>query len=375
MYNQNLFGSHTRIQKVSDTSDGSLQSYLLQAQQLSNSNVTATSTVTFLAVGDIMLSRNVAAAALTAKDDEFPFRKMADLLKATDFNFGNLESPFAPSRGCLLGHDAGIAGGNSLIFGASCDMSVGLQDFNLKILNLANNHAMDQGLNGLIFTKNFLSSSGIENEGTGKTLEEAWQPAVIEQNGIKICFVGASYSSENDGGKASNNYVARIEDVARLKAAITTAKSECDFAVVTMHAGTEYTRTPNQSQIDFAHAAIDDGADIVIGAHPHWVQTTEKYKGKYIFYSLGNFVFDQNFSQDTSQGLTLKITISKKQTPNPLAPGAAAADDLQGQRQFANLDSIELLPVIITNSQPRPATDQETKTILKKIGETENILK
>ena len=78
-----------------------------------------------------------------------------------------------------------------------------------------------------------------------------------------------------------------------------------------MHAGTEYTRTPMPQQITFAHAAIDDGADIVIGAHPHWVQTIEKYKGKYIFYSLGNFIFDQAWSQETMEGLTLKITVSK----------------------------------------------------------------
>jgi hypothetical protein len=233
-----------------------------------------------------------------------------------------------------------------------------------------------------------------------------------------------------------------------------------------MHAGTEYTRTPNAAQIKFAHAAIDDGADMVIGGHPHWMQTIEQYcplqysppkiggvsreagrggiskaknlpppprqgggtppvpggetascpNPKYIFYSLGNFIFDQNFSQDTMEGLTLKITISKTGcSPSPLlthstelrvtpsdnrgvrgdAPSASdpfgntqglpelsrtgegqrgCADDLQGSRTPASLQSIELIPIIITNSQPRPATADESKKILKKINQTSNIL-
>ena len=139
-----------------------------------------------------------------------------------------------------------------------------------------------------------------------------------------------------------------------------------------MHAGIEYTRAPNQAQMTFAHMAIDDGADMVIGAHPHWVQPIEKYKGKYIFYSLGNFVFDQDFSTDTMQGLALKIQISNNQTAavqNTTTPNAAGLNDLQGPRQPAILDSIQLIPVIIQNSQVRPATDEETKSILGKINQ------
>ena len=132
-----------------------------------------------------------------------------------------------------------------------------------------------------------------------------------------------------------------------------------------MHAGTEYTHQPNKAQITFAHAAIDYGADMVIGHHPHWIQKIEKYNNKYIFYSLGNFIFDQMWSQETKEGLALKITLSKNLTPA-----------LQGPKTMAELDYIELLPVIIENfSTPRPATAEETKTILNKIGETNTILK
>ncbi len=90
-----------------------------------------------------------------------------------------------------------------------------------------------------------------------------------------------------------------MQDTERLIGAIRQAREQADFIVVTMHGGQEYTLTPTNLQTDFARTAIDNGADIVIGAHPHWIQATERYKNKYIFYSLGNFVFDQEFSEET----------------------------------------------------------------------------
>jgi poly-gamma-glutamate synthesis protein (capsule biosynthesis protein) len=354
-----FLGSRTSITKFTDDSDGSLDSYYERGQDLSPRGQVATTSATFLAVGDIMLSRDVAGAIIKAKNIDYPFLNFSDTLKSTDFNFANLESPVAPKKP--------IVGGSTLIFGAASSSLQALKDYNFQIVNLANNHAFDQGLAGVDVTRSTLDGLGIAHEGTGDNLDEAWTPAVVTDNDIKICFIGASFSSLNDGGKAKNDFVARIEDTDRLQSAIRNSQSICDFIVVTMHAGTEYTRAPNNAQVAFAHAAIDDGADIVIGAHPHWVQTIEKYQGKYIFYSLGNFVFDQNFSQDTKQGLVLKIQISKNQTLNQTAPGAASLDDLQGSRIKATLDSIELLPIAIINSQPELATADEGKSILNQI--------
>jgi poly-gamma-glutamate capsule biosynthesis protein CapA/YwtB (metallophosphatase superfamily) len=347
--------------------DKSLEDFYNQAKDLMpQTEPNSTTSTTFLAVGDISLSRNVASAINASKDPQYPFAGMADILHSVDFNFGNLESPFSQKP---------TIGGHSLIFGAPTSGVLSLLSNKFLVVNLANNHAFDGGLTDLDFTISQLDSSGVKHMGTGDNITQAWQPAVLTSNGIKICFVGASYASANDGGKSKNGFVARMEDLDNLKTAITTAKSECDFVVATMHGGIEYTRTPIALQTNFAHAAIDDGADVVIGAHPHWVQTIEKYQNKYIFYSLGNFIFDQAWSKETQEGLALKITISKNTTTNAAAPGAATLDDLQGGRKSATLDSIELLPVIINNSRPRPATADETKNILLKINQTETILK
>lgn len=325
------------------------------------------STVTFIAVGDMMLSRGVAGAITRANDPLLPFRKLAGLLRSTDFNFGNLESP-------ISGNDRIL--GKGLSFNTHTRDVAGLVEYNFKVLNLANNHALDQRLPGLQFTQKFLTEKGITYLGVGDNLDEAWTPKIFKAGDIKIGFIGASYASVNDGGVARNDYVARIEDTERLKGAIKRLEPETDFIVVTMHAGIEYTRKPNSSQIEFAHAAIDHGADMVVGAHPHWVQTMEQYQGKYIFYSLGNFVFDQEWSRDTKEGLILKIMLrSRRRTISPIL------DDVVGElaRGITNHNQvmqIELIPIVVENfSTPRPATEPEAQLILNKIGVIDKTLR
>lgn len=311
------------------------------------------SSVTFLAVGDIMLSRGVTAKMNRANDPLLPFSKMDAILKSTDFNFANLETP-------ISGKDQ--VTGKGLVFNTAVKNTVGLMAYNFKVLNLANNHAMDQGFKGLINTKQYLTENGLVSMGVGSNLEEAWQPAYYSVGDVKIAFIGTSYASVNDGGVHRNDYVARIEDQDKLKKAIATAREQADFVLVTMHAGIEYMRKPHQPQIDFAHAAIDFGADIVVGAHPHWIQIMEEYKHKYIFYSLGNFIFDQR-DPETKEGLTLKISLqSKKQV--------GGTDHAQ-----VVIKEIELIPIIIENySVPRPANEAERTKILAKINLTDHIL-
>lgn len=303
---------------------------------------------TFLAVGDIMLSRGVARTIDLAGDPLVPFSSLEDLFHSTDFNFGNLESP-------VSGNDARI--GKGLVFNARKADIEGLVRYNFKVVNLANNHALDQGVKGLNFTRKFLTDKGINYLGVGENKTAAWAPKVVAANGIRIGFIGASYASINDGGVVKNEHVARIEDVEHLRSSIARLKIDSDFIVVTMHAGVEYVRNPDRFQVNFARAAIDAGADLVIGAHPHWIQTVEQYQGKYIFYSLGNFIFDQR-QPGTTEGLMLHIAVTRT------------------GRENAHLEKIELMPVVIERyGVPRKASETETRSILKKFGVTERILK
>lgn len=314
-----------------------------------------TSTVTFIAVGDIMLSRGVARKILSAKDPLLPFSKFAERLRSTDFNFANLESPFSGSD-----H---ISPGGSLVFNTPDANISGLLEYNFKVITLANNHAMDQGFKGLRYTRDFLREKNILTVGTGENLDQAWEPVIHKVKNVKIGFVGASYASVNDGGIARNDYVARIEDLEQLKLAINRLKeSGTDLIVATMHAGVEDTFKIDKLQQEFAHAAIDYGANLVIGHHPHWIQPVEVYKDRFIFYSLGNFIFDQR-NPNNKEGLALKVTVQKRKTDDPtIAP-------------VTRVKQVELIPVIIENfSTPREAGSEEAKKILQKIGISTRLL-
>jgi poly-gamma-glutamate capsule biosynthesis protein CapA/YwtB (metallophosphatase superfamily) len=282
------------------------------------------SSALFFVVGDIMLSRGVERMMARSGDPTLPFRDLSAQLRWADFNFGNLESP-------VSGNDS-IAG-KGLVFNARVRALKGLADTNFRVVSLANNHALDQGRRGLRTTIDQLRARGIAGVGAGEDLNDAWRPQVVEANGIRIAFIAASYASVNDNGRTRNYHVARTDDQARLAAAVSSARASADFVVVSMHAGVEYTRRPNTEQVTFAHAAVDAGADLVVGAHPHWVQPSEIYRDTPIYYSLGNFIFDQQ-QPGTRDGLILKVNVLKEVCGNEprfrLLPIMEAAVSIEG---------------------------------------------
>lgn len=260
--------------------------------------------VSFIAVGDISFSRGIERVLKNKKDKNYPFANVKDVLQKADFCFGNLETPITSGREIQDGE---------MIFRSDPGTEKILADANFKILSLANNHTMNFGQAGINDTFGYLSKSNIQYAGAGKNIDEALNPKIIETKGMKIAFLAF-----NDSDVVPKSYYATGKqagtapmDIVKMKQAVKIAKSHADFAVVSMHSGKEYVNEPNESQIDFAHNAIDAGADIVIGHHPHVVQSLEKYKGKYIFYSLGNFIFDQSWSEPTKEAIMLKISLSK----------------------------------------------------------------
>ncbi len=323
--------------------------------------------VDFFAVGDIMLSRDVAEQIKRNDNDSFwPFRALETELLSTDFNVGNLESPFS-------GRDD-YRNADEFIFNAPTWSLPGLIQHNFKILSVANNHSLNQGLDGLLYTKSALEKSGTQVVGGGTNDDEAWQGKVFSVKGVRVGFIAANYFGQS--------YLADLRQTDKLQSSIKELKTRSDFIVVLMHAGEEYTKNPNEQQINFARASIDNGADLVIGSHPHWIQPIEEYQGKYIFYSLGNFIFDQMWSQETTEGLMLKISLEKAGScayDSRLSPTGqqqvVCSDSLQGASLPAKLKKIELVPVKIENyGQPRLANEIEKSEILKKIGATTDVI-
>lgn len=243
--------------------------------------------------GDIMLSRTVNAQMEKYKNYSWPFAKIYPLFYDADLAIANLESPF------LITNDYRVPT-DSFYFKANPKSIQALTSAGFDVLSLANNHILNQGQAGLRDTAKILDEAGIAYTGlVSKNL------VIKESQGIKFAFLSYTYS---DGLKL----VADMLNAAQVESDIAASKKQADVVIVLMHAGTEYTGAPNKQQIDFAHEVIDAGADLVIGSHPHWPQTMENYQGKTIIYSLGNLVFDQMWSKETSRGLTAKVYFKDK---------------------------------------------------------------
>jgi len=299
----------------------------------------ASEEVSLVAVGDISYSRGVERIVRKQNNINYPFLKIQDYLKSADLIFGNLETSI--TQGSEIPDF-------EMIFRSNSGTEQALKQAGFSILSLANNHTPNFGEKGLKDTFNFLENAGIKYVGAGQNEQEAYQVAYIEKRGKKFAFLAYNDADvvpayyEASANRAGTAFM-RIDKMAE---AVKGAKQNADFVIVSMHVGIEYARKPNNSQINFAHAVIDTGADLVIGHHPHVVQTMEKYKGKFIFYSLGNFVFDQPQSEETKEGLAIKVYFTKN-----------------------GINKISLLPVVMENlAQPRTANKNEADKILQRLN-------
>jgi len=263
--------------------------------------------VTLVAVGDMMLSRAV-ATRMHRYGYEYPFASTTDFIRSADIAFGNLETPITPGPEVLP---------FEMSFRADPESAAALRDAGFDVLSLANNHTPNFGEMGLQDTLRYLDEAGIVHAGAGTDFE-ANQARFIEARGVRFAFL-----AYNDDDVVPASYEATdtrvgtaFMHIERMQHAVQEANSIADIVIVSMHAGDEYEPLPNDSQVAFAHAAIDAGAEMVIGHHPHVVQTMEIYKGKHIFYSLGNFVFDQMWSRETREGLLIKAVFTKDGVKN-----------------------------------------------------------
>ncbi len=257
--------------------------------------------VSIVFVGDIMLSRTVAKKMLQHGAD-FPFGSTTDIIRRADIAFGNLETTIT---------EGDPVEAFEMRFRADAHAPRALKDAGFDVLSLANNHTFDFGEKGLLDTLSALDAEGIMHVGAGKDDTEAGQPMFVNANGIQFAFLAYTdqrFSGREAGEGRPGAAFMRLE---RMKAAVAGANTFADIVIVSMHSGNEYELEPNEMQIAFARAAIDAGADIVIGHHPHVVQSAEIYQGKPIFYSLGNFVFDQMWSEETRTGLMLEVIFGK----------------------------------------------------------------
>ncbi|MBP9820073.1 CapA family protein, partial [Candidatus Woesebacteria bacterium] len=222
------------------------------------------------------------------------FSRMQPFISQHDLVVANLEGPVTDNESVSLGSIVGSR--ENFIFTFEPLVPQLLHDANIKVVNLGNNHINNFGSDGVQQTKERLTAASISYFGniTGEDTEDS----VVEQTIGDVRFGFVNF----------NQFAPRSLEVAL--ADIASLGDKVDFIIVYTHWGNEYELTINEVLRQQAQAMIDAGADMIIGSHPHVIQPSEVYKGKYIYYSLGNFVFDQYFDENVQTGLLLSVAFS-----------------------------------------------------------------
>lgn len=317
-------------------------------------------TITLNFVGDILAARAV-ELAMRKYGYDYPFIHVTDILSDADITFANLETPLI---GTATSGKTTIGG--TTVFRGDIAFADAIKKAGIDIVSLANNHMKDQGETGIVSTLQALDTSGVYHVGAGKNIDEARRLRIIEKQGVRV-----GYLAYNDADVVPHTYHAtdiqsgtNIMDISRASEDIAKARSQVDVLIVSMHSGTEYvTDHPNTKQTTFARSAIDAGADMVIGHHPHVLQPIEVYKGKYILYSLGNFVFDQPWP-DTKESALLHMQIS------------LSSVDMDAKKGWkVDKYSPQITPLTIQNFQPKKVeTYVEKKRILERFTKAQGVL-
>ncbi len=278
--------------------------------------------VRILFVGDMMLDRSVKLRTQASKDPAYPFQRLPqNWFDSFDYAVANMEGSVTDKR---------RSPEKSIDFQFDPSVLPVLKNLGVDAFSQANNHALDQGNIGYDDSVRRMREAGFLVFGH-QVRDDQVALATTTVKGERFAFLGFN---------TTDNPLDRIA----ASSTLALAKSEAEHVIVFMHWGTEYRDKPDASSIDTAHWLIDHGADIVIGGHPHWTQGFSTYKDKPIIWSLGNFIFDQDFSVQTRQGLAVTLTFDGKKI------------------------SIEPIPLQIDMSQPRLAEGEDRAKRLESIA-------
>lgn len=252
-----------------------------------------------------MLARSV-STAITADRPEGPFADVLGVLQNADVTVGNLEC--AISAG-------GKAEPKAYTFRAPPLAAAGLARAGFDVVALANNHSLDYGVTALMDTIENLKAASVAAVGAGRNAEEAYGYRVLDVGGVSVAFA-AFVEVPNEVGYNMAEWAAGKDepgvawvDRERVAATISAARDASDIVVAMFHFGVEGSAEPTARQRELARQAVDAGASLVVGSHPHVLQKVEEYKGGLIAYSLGNFVFD-GFEGSANESAILRVTFA-----------------------------------------------------------------
>jgi poly-gamma-glutamate capsule biosynthesis protein CapA/YwtB (metallophosphatase superfamily) len=298
-------------------------------------------TITIGLAGDVMIGRGVNTAIIN-KGDVYPWGSVLPLLKNTDINIINLEAALTNSTKKVF---------KTFNFKATPDKIKTLTEAHITVVNLANNHVLDFSEEGLMETIQTLNVAGIKHAGAGMNGEEVQKPVILTKKGITIGVLG--FTDNEPGWKAGTstsgvNYIniSKKDDCNKALKDIVKLRKETDLVIVSIHWGPNMNEEPERHFIDFAHAMIAQGADIIHGHSAHNFQGMEVYKGKLILYDTGDFVDDYAVDPvlKNDHSFFFKIEASKQR-----------------------IENLTIIPVLISNDQANLAMGEDYKWCIQRM--------
>jgi poly-gamma-glutamate capsule biosynthesis protein CapA/YwtB (metallophosphatase superfamily) len=296
--------------------------------------------LSLIAVGDIMLDGR-ARPVVAERGADYPFAAVLPLLQRAPIVLGNLEGPFARvARRARRNH----------AYRVDPALARALQRAGITIVTLANNHLLDCGREGVLETLEALAQAGVAAVGAGVDEQAAHSPVIRRAGGLRVGVLGY-YWNRRCAARATLPGSA-MDPPQALAADIGALRPQVDRVIVTFHWGVPYERQPSSADQAKARLAVDYGADVVIGHHPHIVQPAEVYRGRPIFYSVGNFAFGSGNSR--AEGLAVGVRFDEQQT------------------------TVEVYPLYVKNRdprvnyQPRLLRGRGAERVLRQLLETSN---
>lgn len=289
-----------------------------------------TKKVTMNFVGDGMFTRGVKNAANAHGGFNYNFARVKKLWRGDDFTFMNLETPIIKSAK----KTPSTKPKNDISFYSTPSSLKAVKKAGINAVSIANNHGLDHGRKGFKETMQQLKQRKIAYTGGGKNVAQAKRSIVYKKiNGVKIAVVAINDVIPPNFTATKTGAGQLTTQVTAYKQTIKKAHSHAQYVVVVPHWGEEYKQYPTKREQQLAHQFIDAGADLIIGGHPHVLQPIKKYHGGVIFYSVGNFIFDQiGLVRNDSVNVQVKLNGKTKRA------------------------SFTVTPLRIVKAQPRPAT-------------------
>lgn len=310
---------------------------------------------TLFFVGDMMLTRGVETSVKKNFGGDYSklFENISQL-KEADILFANLEGDVS---------DVGNNVGSKYSFRMDPAILPVIKEAGFDIVLFANNHVGDWNISAFKDTLSGLDEVGILKTGAGINKKDAEEPTIIEKNGVKFGFLGFSDVGPDWMEAKSETAGILIASDERLEEIIQSAKTKCDVLIVSFHWGEEYKTIHNKRQETLAEKAIDNGADMIIGHHPHVMEDISEYKGKPIVYSLGNFIFDQHFSKDTMRGMLYSATFDGVDIVATDKKIITLNKNYQPEGIFSE-DEIKEKDELASNPCPKPTKEYEDMSML-----------